>query len=297
MAQEKPKGNIFYEILIVILTVVLIASILYPKKLKEGEEQNMQLARYRMDEILKAQLQYQKYNSRYSDTLSKVLNFIKTDTSYAAWIDTVIIARIDSITNTLQSFRDEQEFILKNIPQATDSVMIDSLAQMQFEMKFASRELAGDIEYLHDQMKLLPNMPLDDLVVVFKIVDSKQFTMDMDIVRNSIQAQDSVAAIASSKEMIQIIDDALQMFAEVKRKVPDYKDSSLNELAYCPSTGKEFELVHVDTSVIKYINIYSPIDSSDIELVSNDFLRSKIGGLKLQNHGKIESGEKSWESQ
>ncbi|MFQ5751594.1 MAG: hypothetical protein ACE5HI_06305 [bacterium] len=44
------------------------------------------------------------------------------------------------------------------------------------------------------------------------------------------------------------------------------------------------------------MNVYCPIDSSDIQEVENNFLKSKIGGLKLENHGRIENGEKSWES-
>ena len=139
-------------------------------------------------------------------------------------------------------------------------------------------------------------MPLDDLVTVFKIVDSKQFTMDMDIVRNSIQAQDAFAAETGAKDMIATIDEVMMMFDSVKGQVPGYRSASLDSLAFCPSTGKPFQLVHVDTSVIKYINIYSPIDVDDIAMVQKDFLKSKLGGLKLENHGKIESGEKSWEA-
>ena len=38
------------------------------------------------------------------------------------------------------------------------------------------------------------------------------------------------------------------------------------------------------------------MDSSDVDRVNRDFLKSKVGGLKLINHGQIEKGEKSWES-
>ena len=297
MAQEKPKGNIFYEILIVILTVVLVASIIYPKKIQEEEELNTQLAHYRMDEIFKAELQYQKYNSRYNDTLSVVLDFIQNDPRYATWVDSVIIGKLDTVLSRLNQFRRQEDFIRATVATTQDSAMFDSLAKMQFDMKFASRELSSQIESINDQMKLLPNMPLADLVAVFKVVDSKQFTLDMDIVRNSILSRDVLTAQTGATDMTTIIDQVADQFVAIKNKVPEYKSSSLDEIAYCPSTGKEFELVYIDTSAIKYINIYSPIDSSDIARAASDFLKSKIGGYKLENHGKIESGEKSWEGQ
>ncbi len=58
---------------------------------------------------------------------------------------------------------------------------------------------------------------------------------------------------------------------------------------------RPYRLVHVDTSAIKYLNIYCPIDSNDIQVLKGNFLKSRIGGLDLENHGHIENGEKSWE--
>ena len=174
--------------------------------------------------------------------------------------------------------------------------MIDSLSHMQQDIKLDSRQLAGFVEFVHNRMKNLPNMPHEHLASVFLIVDSKQFTLTMDIVKNSIESGNLEDAEKAAEEVIDIIQSVIDRFQLVRDRIPEYKSDSLDELFYCPTTGRPYRLVNADTSIIKFLNIYCPIDSSDIQKVENDFLKSKIAGLKLQNHGRIENGEKSWEA-
>jgi hypothetical protein len=295
MAQEKAKGSIFYELLIVILAAVLIASIIYPKKVTEKAERDTKICREKMSDILNAELQYQKYNDVYTDTLSKVIEFLKTSPEYAAYIDTVMKRGLDSVLTKLNEFKMQEETILANIPAALDSTMIDSLSNMQEQIKMDSRQLAGFVEYLHDRMKNLPNTPTKELKSAFVIVDSKQFTLDMDIVRNSIQTGDLKAAQKTANDVIDKINFIIEKFELVINKLPEYKSDSLDSLYNCPTVNKPYRLVYVDTSAIKYLNIYCPIDSTDIEAYKSNFLMSTIGGVELKNHGYIEKGEKSWE--
>jgi len=297
MAQPKAKGSILFEIIIVVLILVLVGSIVYPKKLSDKEIRNTELARFRMDQLHKAGLQYQKYNGSYTDTLSKIINFVRTSPVYAHYVDSVIVGGLDSILTKLNEFEETQNAIEQLIPQATDSVMIDSIVQMQDDIKFESRQLAGYVEYVHDRMKSLPNMPMEDLKAGFLIVDSKKFTLDMDIVKNSVMNGELQVAMQGCNDVLAVIDRVAKQINKAKQHVPEYKNEQLDLFGYCPTTGEPLELVHLDTSVIKYFNIYCPIDSTDIEQVNNDFLKSTIGGLKIQNHGKIESGEKSWETE
>lgn len=295
MVQEKAKGSIIYELLIVILAAVLVASIVYPKKITEKEALNTQICRKRMDNILNAELQYQKYNDVYTDTLSKVIEFLKTSHEYAAYMDTVMKKGLDSVLTKLNEFKMQEETILANIPSAVDTTMIDSLSNMQQQIKMDTRTLAGFVEFLHDRMKNLPNTPIKDLKSAFVIIDSKQFTLDMDIVRNLIQTGDLKEAQKTANDVIDNINFIIAQFKLVINKLPEFKSASLDSLYYCPTVYKPYRLVHVDTSTIKYLNIYCPIDSNDIQVYKSDFFKSTIGGLKLQNHGHVEKGEKSWE--
>ncbi len=296
MAEQRAKGSIIYELLIVILAVALVGSIVYPKKLADQEQKNTQLCRDRMSTILDAELVYLRYNGTYNDTLDRVIEFLRTDPRFATYVDSAIGGQIDSIVTTLNQFRDQEQAILSLLPSATDTVMIDSLSDMQLDLKMASRRLAGFVEFVHDRMKDLPNMPIEKLRDAFLVVDSKKFTLDMDIVRNAVENGRLADAQLAAQDVIHTIEVVTEDFHRVRALLPEFRGAGLDSIRLCPSVYQPYKLVHVDTAVIKYLNIYCPIDSSDIEQVKRDFLKSKIGGLKLENHGKIEKGEKSWET-
>jgi len=295
MAEQRATGSLILKLLIVVLTVTLVGSIIYPKILTDQEEANAALGHYRMEEIQKAALQYQRYNATYTDTLEKIFDFIRTSPQYSHYVDSVIVAGVDSISRKLDEFRAEQGAIRAIIPSATDSTMIDSLTRRQDGLKFAARQLAGYVEYIHDRMKNLPNMPVDDLTVAFVVIDSKQFTLNMDRVKNAILNGLLAQADKACDDVVAVFDEVAEQLGRVRAEVSDYGDAALDSIAYCPTVGKEIRLAHIDTSVIKYLNIYCPIDSGDIAMVHGDFMKNKVGGLTIANHGKIEKGEKSWE--
>jgi len=93
----KPRGSIIYEILIVLLTLGLIGSIVYPKKVWEKEERERDICRQRMLDIQNAELLYFSKNNSYSENLREVIEFLKSDTSLAATIDTLILSPLDSL--------------------------------------------------------------------------------------------------------------------------------------------------------------------------------------------------------
>ncbi len=296
MADQRPKGSLIYEILIVVLGALLVMSIMYPKRLSDKEESKTELCRFRMSEIFNAELQYLKYNRMFNDTLSQVVSFLRTDSSYATYVDSVIAGGLDSIMTRLDELRAEEEFILAGIPSAMDSVMIDSLSDLQIGLKSRSRGLAGYVEFVHDRMKNLPNTPIDKMKEVYGIVDSKQFTLDMDIVKNAVESGRLEDAQKAAKDVIERINSVKAGFQSVLNHLPEHNGSGLDSLFNCPTVNKPYTLVHTDTSVIKYLDVFCPIDSTDIEIVESSFMKSTIGGLDLANHGKIEKGEQSWEA-
>lgn len=88
--------------------------------------------------------------------------------------------------------------------------------------------------------------------------------------------------------------DSLMIYPRYRKFFRERTASLLDEIAKCPTTGKPYKVTVVDTSVIKVVNIESPIDSTDILAVNADFVKHRLGGLVLQNHGKLENGEPSW---
>jgi len=116
MAKESPKGSIIYKIIIVILSLVLIFTILYPKALWQKETVNTKSCRENMEHIMSAQLLYMMYNNNYNDTLRKVVDFVTEDTTNARL---VAFLKMDSIL-TLQ-------IINALRTQDTLGVLIDSM--------------------------------------------------------------------------------------------------------------------------------------------------------------------------
>lgn len=131
-----PKGSIVYEIIIVILSVALIATILFPKALWKQEARNEKLCRERMEHILSAELLYLMEHNDYNDTLKTVVDFIKNDTTGARLltylkIDSALslqtinnLRNDDSVSVTIDSLR---AYCKRAVIDTVDQFIIDSL--------------------------------------------------------------------------------------------------------------------------------------------------------------------------
>ncbi len=88
--------------------------------------------------------------------------------------------------------------------------------------------------------------------------------------------------------------DSLRHWPEFDQKIDSVALYTLNNMFRCPTTNEGYLIEAFNDSTPKVINIYCPIDSSDIDSVDQDFKVSTLGGLRIENHGNIEGGEKSW---
>jgi len=91
-----------------------------------------------------------------------------------------------------------------------------------------------------------------------------------------------------------LILDSLRTFPQFNEKIDSIALYTLDNMGTCPTVHDPYFVQVVDTSAIKVVNIKCPLDSLDSVAVSRDFKLSKIGGLRISNHGAIEDGEKSW---
>lgn len=221
MAKASPKGSIIYKIIIVVLGAALIATIMFPKSLWKMEEENTKICRERMEHILSAELQYMMEFNTYADSLSKVVDFIKNDTTGTRLLG-----------------------YLK-----TDSVL---------------------------SLQVINAMRIDD---------------SSSILIDSLKAFCKRAQVDTVEEFII---DSLRTFPHLAALVDSMAIASLDSLFICPTTRDSYKLAVIDTSVIKTLKISCPVDSLDSLKVTNDFKLSKLGALKITNHGKIDGGTKSW---
>ncbi|MDZ7373013.1 MAG: hypothetical protein ONB23_03490 [candidate division KSB1 bacterium] len=120
MAEEKPKGSILYEVLIVILAGALVGTILYPKHLWEKEDRNRKACRENLVSLTYAEFVYLKERGKYTDNLDslealiagdptkqRLREFIKMDSSLAEQTIRMLIRRdtlAAAIEDTVREF-------------------------------------------------------------------------------------------------------------------------------------------------------------------------------------------------
>lgn len=135
--KPKPKGNIFYEILIVILTVILVLSIWYPKKVWEKLDRNEMLCRDRMHRMYDAEVLYNYKYSTYTDTLDSIVKYIKTDPIFAT--DTVMAALRDTFFVKIYRdyLRDYADMPTKKAEDSAFNVVTDTTDTAKYKIIYA----------------------------------------------------------------------------------------------------------------------------------------------------------------
>ena len=265
MATEvKSKGSIIYKLLIVILAAALVATILYPKKLWKAEDQNVEICQDNMEHILYVEYTYLSAFNAFTDTLENAINFIKNDT-------TGIVLRQFINTDSLLSTK-----IIKALNDLEYGVKIDSIGD---STRLVPEELQAGL-VLFDATN-----PADSTVVSTGAIISFEGFMDRLEQHTRYNGIDTVEAF---------ILDSLRFFPVLADKIDSIGIYTLDNLSVCPTSLKEYQIQVIDTSAIKELNVFCPVDSLDSLYVSRDFMLSKIGGLRISNHGSVVNGEKSW---
>lgn len=265
MATEvKSKGSIIYKLLIVVLVAALIATILYPKKLWKTEDQNVEVCRDNMEHILYVEYVYLSQFNAFTDTLENAVNFIKNDTT-----GTVLRQFITS--DSLLSTK-----IIKMMKNFEYGVKIDSIGD--------STRLIPD-EKQAGLVMLDATNPADTTIISTGAVISFVGFLDRLNQHTRYNGIDTVEAF---------ILDSLRFFPVLAEKIDSMGIYALDHLGVCPTSLKDYQIQVIDTSAIKQVNVFCPVDSLDSLHVSQDFKLSKIGGLRISNHGAVVNGEKSW---
>ncbi len=296
MAKEKAKGSIILEILIVILVVALIATIMYPKKVWEEEEQNTKQCRLNMDRILKAELVYQKYHNTYTDSLPELVHFIVDDSTKQAIIDYFYsdTSLAENMLNFLREKDENADLLVENI--LADTLFFAIMENVDYDSNLArvilNRYTESDIA---DTINALRATDSSD-VWVLRVLRQKFPALKL---YNPIRDDDSLklvfARMIPEVSTGSLLDTLYVSNPEWTNKIDSAVSYTIENFVTCPTVGREYIINVIDTSVIKYVNIACPLDSTDIEASKKDFIKYHLGHLRLKNHGRItETGEKSW---
>lgn len=295
MADRYGKGSIIYKFLILVLTAALVASIWYPKKLWDQEDRNTVECRYRMSNLHNAELQYLRFKGVYTDSIEELIEYVKTDTMYRQLVDTTFTVPLVHLINDFDSLKIKQAELDRQILEATgDSLKTEELITVVENYIVETRLLRDRLEFLREMLTTHPCAPVSTFDSALEILARKDFFLQFRVIENMVR-------LGNSDEALKANDDILTDYENVKSRINDTIANLpqifrlVDSLYVCPTVRKEYKLTVIDTSAIKFANVECPIDSADIAKVENDFLLSTIGALKIENHGKIDGGEKSWE--
>jgi len=291
----KAKGSIILEFLIVILVIALLFTILYPKKIWEQEENNTQSCRGNMDRIFKIELIFQKHHNNYTDSFDQLISFIKDDTTKEHIREYFLAdtALAETLTDFLTESDSVADLIIRNL--WADTLMYSIIEAINYDSNLASVIL-----------NRLEETPLGDSVLAKRATDSDDVFILNELnsevsaleIYEPIKDDDSLSLVFNRMMPEVSIGSILDTLYTLNKKWANKVDSAvfntLDKIRVCPTVNREYLITVIDTSVIKYVNIACPIDSTDIEMTKADFIKYNLGHQRIQNHGKIETGEKSW---
>ncbi len=301
MSSRYGKGNIVYKLLIVILTAALALSLYYPKSLWDQEAKNLQIGRERMTNIYNSAVLFQRFSGDFTDSLDQLIEFLKTDSAYHALVDSSVTGRMDLFIAEVDSLRGAQvvleEFVTTYV-NPDDSLTLDSLRLRIDDFSTANRFLRDKMEALREDMLNYPYTPVADYDRAVEVLQRKDFYLNYTIIQRMMEQSRTQDAVDASKTLLDhysTILSNLELTKQAMGGIYDYSDS----LRFCPTIREPFllSIQLVDSAMtIREVVVACPIDSVDSVAVSNDFVKSTIGALKISNHGFIKGGEKSWEN-
>jgi len=290
------KGSILYKILIAVLAAALVVAIVYPKKIWEDEAAHQALCRERMADLYNAELQYRNFNDRFTASSAAAVKFIQSDQRYLSRLDSLVVQPLRKVQKTLDSLQQIQAFadtLIGTLIAATaNPAIIDSVDRLEDRVIEGSRRARQVLEAVRERMAAMPNMPVAAFERGLNIITRKDYFFKMEVVRRMLTAVGNPSlARASSKEALENFAMMDVCWREALDKLAA-APAALDSLRWCPTVQDSFKIALVDGGA----SIACPIDSTDVRRAQADFFKSRIGALKISNHGHIDRGEKSWVS-
>ncbi len=295
MAKPKAKGSIILKALIVILGIALIATILYPKKVWEEEEENVEKCRSNMDRIFKAEMIYLKYQNNYTDNLDSLIFCFKEDTTKEYIRD--YFTADTSFSETMKEFLiqadSSADLVIRNL--FADTLMFAVIEAIDYDSNLA-RVVLNRLEAtpLGDAVKAKRSIGNEDVATLIEI-DSLFTGIE---IYEPIKDDDSLKLVFDRMipevSIGSLLDTLYSLNEGWAEKIDSAVFYTLGDIRFCPTVNREYIVTVIDTSVIKYVNIACPLDSTDVEATKANFIEYHLGHKRIENHGKIETGEKNW---
>jgi hypothetical protein len=295
MAQAKAKGSIILKILIVVLLAALVGTIMYPKKIWDEETKNTKICRDNMDRIFKAEMVFLQHYNNYTDSLNQLTTFFEKDSTkdFIREYFKIDTALAENVTDFLTKTDLAADLVIRNL--AADTLMFAVIEAVNYDSNLA-----------HVMLNRLGNTPLGDEITAKRSTGNNDVAILKELntefasikVYEPIKDDDSLSLVfhrmMPEMPVGTLLDTLYNLNSTWAQKIDSAVFYTLDHFKTCPTVGREYKITVIDTSAIKYIDIECPIDSLDIEATKADFFKYRLGHRRIENHGKIETGEKSW---
>lgn len=295
MAKPKAKGSIILKALIVVLGIALVGTILYPKKIWEAEEANFKKCRSNMDRIFKAEMIFLKYQNSYTASTDQLISFFQDDTTKVHVREYLMAdtAFAETMNDFLTRSDSAAGLVVRNL--LSDTLMYAVIEAINYDSNLA-----------HVMLNRLEATPIADAVKAKRSTGNNDVAIlkELDKEFKGIQIYEPIKDDDSLKLVFNrmmpevpvssLLDTLYSLNQGWAEKIDNAIFLTLGELKFCPTINREYKISVIDTSVIKYVNIECPIDSMDVEATKANFIQYHLGHRRIENHGKIETGEKSW---
>jgi len=298
MATVKAKGSIILKILIVILVIALVATILYPKKIWDYEQRNTDTCRTNMDRIFKAEMIFLQHHNNYTNNLDQLISFIDNDSTKEVIREYIKAdtALAEVMTDRLTQGDSKADLVIRNL--LADTLMTTIIEAVNYDSNLA-RVILNRLENteLSDAVKAKRSIGINDVEII------KELDNDFASIKiyEPIKDDDSLSLVFSRMmpdvPIGSLLDTLYVLNPTWAEKIDSAVITTLNNLKVCPTINRNYKIAVIDTSAFKYVNIECPIDSLDTEATKKDFVKYYLGHLRIENHGKVETGERSWARQ
>jgi competence protein ComGC len=139
MAAKGPKGSILLELLIILLALLLVAVILIPNKIWKEEESITKTSRNNMIAIYEAERFYYQKNGSYTDSLTKLLNFVHSDSG---------LQQRQTLVSLTRSF-------LQVVDNILDISSVNNISKVSLALYEINGDLVGNERYFRRDPEIL----------------------------------------------------------------------------------------------------------------------------------------------
>ncbi len=154
--------------------------------------------------------------------------------------------------------------------------------QLHISQKFDS-SIVNVIEFLKNDSAWVADTVMNALRDSFFVSTIKDYLTTYEEVTDTTAADSALKLVLARSDTL-----------SNRETVDALIEKSLDLLHLCPSIGKPYHIGSVDTSIIKVLKVYCPLDSTNMDSLNDRFTFSFLGGGKIGNHGNIDNGETSW---